>query len=167
MGDGRRFSFFADLIVRNFPEQEQQIADVAGGKGHLQLALLERGLHRVETWDKRPGNRRASRKLLSYRYQFFDYRSAPDKYDLVIGMHPDEGTDEIIAYAVRHRVPFAVCPCCILPSAKAYFGNHNYRKWCEHLTKLAERAGFNVNVTALPMRGRNTVIIGRPQRYSG
>lgn len=34
---------------------------------------------------------------------------------LVLGMHPDEATDNIVDYAIRERIPFAVVPCCVFP----------------------------------------------------
>ena len=43
MGDPRRFSLFADVIAANFPSN-LPVADVAGGKGYLQVALRQRGM---------------------------------------------------------------------------------------------------------------------------
>lgn len=160
MGDPRRFSLFADVIAANFPST-LPVADVAGGKGYLQVALRQRGFASVVSWDKRPRYSKGHRARF-YRYGLFDARSAPRDYGLAVGMHPDGGTDHIIAYAARHRVPFAVCPCCVQPSAEPYFGSYRYADWCDHLARLAEHAGFDVTLAGLPMRGRNVVLIGRP-----
>lgn len=94
----------------------------------------------------------------------FLYDKAPRDYDLVVGMHPDGATDHIIKYAARHRVPFIVCPCCIVPSAAAFWGRHTFGDWNMHLTKLARDGGFAVEQFVLPMHGRNIVLVGRPKK---
>lgn len=107
---------------------------------------------------------RAAKPRSGYRYGWFDHRSAPRDYALVVGMHPDEGTDEIIAYAAKHRVPFCVCPCCVKPHAAAYWGPKTFAPWVDHLARLAQDRGMEVTEAALPMVGRNLVLIGRPRR---
>lgn len=42
MGDRRRFDLFAKMIMREFPAA-RRIADVAGGRGWIQVALRELG----------------------------------------------------------------------------------------------------------------------------
>lgn len=155
MGAPSRFRLMADLIESRLPVNSK-IADVAGGKGQLQAELYRRGFGSVISWDTRPkyaGPRRM------YQHALFDYRSAPRGYDAVIGMHPDQGTDHIIAYAAKHRVPFIVCPCCILPSA-AKFEGIGFLAWISHLTAKAISAGFIIEQTELPMAGRNIVLAG-------
>lgn len=160
MGDRRRFTLFADLIARNFPAlRSAPIADVAGGKGYLQMALRQRGWSDITSWDKRKGY---SKGRTGYRYGHFNHLFAPKHYGLVVGMHPDGGTDQIIEYAIKRRVPFAVCPCCVIPTARTYRGGNDYRQWCGHLTAMAEGGGFDVMRTELPMDGRRLVLIGRP-----
>ena len=157
MGDTSRFRLMADLIAKQLPTSTR-IADVASGKGGLQAELYTRGFRSVVSWDKRPKNAGPRR---NYRNALFDYRSAPREYDAVIGMHPDGATDHIVSYAIKHRVPFIVCPCCVVPSATKLHAI-GYTGWVDHLARLACDAGFDVWTTNLPMRGRNTVIVGRP-----
>lgn len=102
------------------------------------------------------------RMVSGLEYGLFDFRSAPRDYDLVVGMHPDGGTDHIIQYAIKHRKPFCVCPCCVIPSAAPYGGDSGYVSWINHLVKMAEHARFDVAVTLLQMTGRNVAIIGKP-----
>jgi hypothetical protein len=144
--------------VHHFPERDARIADVASGKGQLQAELRLSGYGTIESWDKRPRNAKTRH---GYRYGYFDYRNAPRGYDLVIGMHPDEGTDHIIQYACKHRTPFIVCPCCVKPSA-SQFQDIGYEGWMRHLIGLAETGRMAVEVISLPMLGRKEVIIGRP-----
>ena len=39
---------------------------------------------------------------------------------LVVGLHPDEAVDDIVAFAVAHRWPFAVVPCCVFARIKQH-----------------------------------------------
>lgn len=159
MGDSRRFDLFARVVARNVGTSAR-VADVAGGKGHLQAALRQLGFSDVTSWDRRPryaGNRRG------YRYGYFDHSTAPE-YDAVVAMHPDEGTDHALLYAAERRVPAVICPCCVRPSAAAYAGPGKYHAWVAHLVRLAERGGLAVTATTLPMSGRNDVLILKPRR---
>lgn len=36
-----------------------------------------------------------------------------EKARLILGLHPDEATGDIVDYCVAHRIPFAVVPCCV------------------------------------------------------
>ena len=133
-----------------------RIADVAGGKGYLRSNLEEKGFSGVETWDKR-FKHTAGKQI----YRYFDYKTAP-KYDAVIGMHPDEGTDHIIMYAGLNKVPAIICPCCVKPSAAMYWGNHKYKLWLEHLKKLAASLNLKVEEVKLKIVGRNDVLMLTP-----
>ena len=157
MGDARRFDEFAGLIARNFPDRSTHIADVAGGKGGLKAALYQKGYKNVDIWDRRPRNIKKRRGM---KYGLFDYKSAPRKYGLVVGMHPDGGTDQIIHYATRQKVPFVVCPCCAIPSVGPFYGEPH--QWFDHIAQLAKRGGMKVFETVLPIKGKNRVLVGRP-----
>lgn len=157
MGDSRRFNEFAKRIARNL-KHDVEIADVAGGKGYLRLALADYGLKNVETWDKR--HKRISGRQ---RYSYFDYKSAPETFGAVVGMHPDEGTDHIISYAAKYRVPAFVCPCCVKPSAHAFWGANKYNQWLKHLIKIGETGRMEVVHTAMPFNGRNDFLMFRPK----
>lgn len=160
MGDRRRFDLFASLIAERFPERRLYIADVASGKGALQAALRQRGYNAVTSWDRRKRNAKTRR---GYRYGWFDYRSAPRDYDLVVAMHPDEATDQVIAYAAKHGKPFVVCPCCIKPTASTFWEQHCYAAWLDHLERFATEDGLAVERVALPMDGRKVCLVGGPR----
>ena len=151
MGDPKRFDLFAGLVSSRAPKAAQ-IADVAGGKGYLRAAMGDRGFSRVTTWDKRaskiPGNQ---------VYRYFDWATAP-KYDLVVGMHPDEATDHIICYAGKHRVPAFICPCCVKPSAVTFWGGYKFKHWTTHLLQLIKERDLKYELHHLPMQGKNLVI---------
>lgn len=162
MGDNRRFELFAKIISKHIPKSKS-LADIAGGKGYLQFALREMGYKEIETWDKRGRNKKTNIKkgAIKQRYQYFNYQTAPD-YDAVVAMHPDEGTDHSILYAAKKRIPAVICPCCIKPSAKAFWERHSYHLWVKHLIKLGEYNNMEVIRTTLPMNGRNDVLIFIP-----
>lgn len=163
MGDSRRFHVFGALIARNL-DPAMRIADVAAGKGYLRANLHERGFRHVESWDRRP---REAKQRSGYRYAWFDFRTAPHEYDAVVAMHPDEGTDHAILYAGIRRVPAIICPCCARGSAVSYWGARgDYAEWMKHLVALAQTHQLDVTHTALPMTGRNEVLILRPRKGS-
>lgn len=157
MGDPRRFHVFGDFIAAHFSDRSVSIADVAGGKGYLQLSLRERGFKNITTFD-----RRSNTKIKQYHYGWFECDTAPPDFKLVVGMHPDEGTDHIILYAAKHRVPFVVCPCCVKPSAARYFKTFRIEDWLCHLQLLAAKNGMWVERHWLKIAGRNTVLLGYP-----
>lgn len=154
MGDTRRFDLFADFIKSNFPNCNK-VADIAGGKGYLQIALKERGFN-VTTFDKR----KYKANKINYQYRYFD-STVKENFDLMVGMHPDEATDVIIVEAAKRSIPFAIVPCCIMPNAIPYWGQHSYKQWIEHLKKSAQKLGYQVYEKQLKMNGCNLVLYGR------
>jgi len=157
MGDARRFDLFAKLADKHF-DCEQNIVDVASGKGYLQAAMRQRGFKNITSWDKRKKN--ASNRR-GYRYGYFTY-DCSEKYEALISMHPDEGTDHSIIYAGLHRIPAIICPCCVKPHAQVFFGKHNFSNWINHLKRLANKYSLAVWETILPMNGKNLVLILKP-----
>jgi hypothetical protein len=148
VADKRRFDLFAELLVARFPTA-RRVFDVAGGMGKLNEALTRRGLE-VTTFDRR-------HKHLPVRFAERDFTlDEPCECDLVVGMHPDGATRVIIEYAARHRVPFAVVPCCSDNSMP-------YKPWMRHLAELAGASGLTAEEAELPMDGRARVLLGAPR----
>jgi len=146
MADKRRFEIFARFLAERF--DAPRIFEVAGGQGRLNEALTVLG-REVTTFDLR-------HKRLPVRYaeRIFDL-DEPCECDLVVGMHPDGATRVIIEYAAKHRIPFAVVPCCS-------DNGMPYNPWRRHLADLARELGFPiVEEVDLPMDGRARVLIGR------
>ncbi len=148
MADKLRFEVFARFLVERFGAC--RIYDVAGGLGRLNQELTRLGC-RVTTFDSR-------RKHLDVDYDEREFTlDVPCACDLVVGLHPDAATRPIIEYAGRHRVPFAVVPCCSDNSM-------SYKPWMRHLVALAEALDLQVEDVTLPLTGRNRVIVGRPKK---
>ena len=161
MGDPRRFHLFANVIADLLP-RTSRVADVAGGRGILQSALRERGFSDITSWDRR---RRTSYNRTGHRWGYFSVE-IPDTYDAIVAMHPDESTDHCILFAGRHQIPDVICPCCVRPSARAFWDRATYDNWCAHLERLAQAAQLQVRWEQLPMNGRNDVMILTPHHSS-
>ena len=159
MGDNRRFDLFAKLAERHVPKSAK-IVDVAGGKGHLQAALRQRGYKNVTSWDKR---KRTASNRQGHRYGYFSH-AVGEQYEAVLAMHPDEATDHAILYAAKHRCIALVCPCCVKWSATPYWGPRKYPHWIKHLKQLASKGRLDVQETALKMNGKNLVLICTPKK---
>jgi hypothetical protein len=146
MADKRRFDLFASFLTQRFAAP--RIFDIAGGQGRLNEALTRLG-RTVTTFDLR-------HKRLPVRYaeRLFTL-DEPCECELIVGMHPDGATRIIIEYAAKHRVPFAVVPCCSDNSMP-------YKPWMRHLAELGAQAGFAVEEVVLPMEGRARIIVGEP-----
>lgn len=146
MADKRRFDLFADLLVETFP-QATRVYDVAGGMGKLNASLTTKG-RTCTTFDLRH-----KRLPVEYAERLFTLEE-PCNADLVVGLHADGATRVVIEYAARHRVCFAVVPCCS-------DNGMPYKPWMRHLTELAKSLGFpSVREVALPMEGRARVVLG-------
>jgi len=158
MGDPARFAAFADAIQDRWPDRDLRIADVAGGKGALRAELYTRGYRRVKVVDRRRGKTHRDHYLYG---RFTDHY--PDAFQVVVGMHPDQATDQIVAYATRRRVPFAVVPCCVMPSAFAFDGPRHRSAWVRHLAEVAAGRRFDVVERELPIWGANRLLIGTPR----
>lgn len=147
MADKRRFDLFAALLRERFP-RATRVFDVAGGQGKLNEALTRRGCD-VTTFDRR-------HKHLPVKFAEREFTlEEPCEADLVVGMHPDGATRVIVEYAARHRLAFAIVPCCSDNSMP-------YKPWMRHLAELAAAQGLVVTEETLPMEGRARVLMGAP-----
>jgi hypothetical protein len=146
MADKQRFDVFADFLVSRYAAP--RIFDIAGGMGKLNDALTRRG-RTVTTFDLR-------HKRLPVRYEERLFTlDEPCDADLIVGMHPDGATRIVIEYAARHRIPFAVVPCCS-------DNGMPYNPWMRFLTQYAQEQGLAASEFVLPMQGRARVIFGSP-----
>lgn len=147
MADKRRFELFAELLAQRFGRC--RVFDVAGGMGRLNEALTAKGCT-ATTFDVR-------HKHLPVRYAQRTFTlDEPCEADLVVGMHPDGATRIVLEYAARHRIPFAVVPCCSDNSMP-------YKPWIRHLAELGRSLAFEVEEVDLAMEGRKRVVLGVPR----
>jgi len=159
MGDRRRNKIFAKFIRTQFPKA-QSILVVADGNGELSCLLANLG-YEVVMFEPKPRNLKKSQRVKRVKAYFT--AETPISQDLVVGMHPDESTIEIIMGAKQNEKPFAVVPCCIkvLEGRESYVKGfpHNRKGW---VTRLRSLYGMGMTETYdLKMRGANTVVYAR------
>ena len=127
---------------------------VADGKGRIARLLAARGVRvRVIEADARYAGE--PDPLVEYVEGWFE-RTTPVYEDVLLRMHPDEATAEIILAANKRKKPFAVVPCCVL-GREAEGVRDNFFAW---LKKLKELAG-DCELEELEMEGKNVVLYRR------
>lgn len=104
-GDDSRFEEIAGFIYERYGNKIKYIADVAGGQGLLAKILNKKYNYEAEVIDPR------EYQLKGVANRQGEYsRDMADYYDLIIGLHPDEATREVVESA--HKKPVLVIPCC-------------------------------------------------------
>lgn len=180
---GLRHELFADWIVQEYGDLalRNPILDVAGGNGELARALLRRGVPKVVLVDPKPRLSLCHTKEqeeIDKRLLIIEKPLMGDGSDLLgrsttgpfirqckilVGMHPDEATEAIIDLSQRlGDVPFALLPCCVMPSLfptrRQRHGDpvRSYRTFCQYLVDKGEK--YKYNESHLPFDGRNKII---------
>lgn len=166
MGDPLRFDVFARFIAHLIPpavRATMRVADIAAGKGALSWALMRQGFRRITPFEPAP-RRGGQVTRLGIAVRDFTPDDAKD-FDLVVGMHPDEATDCILAGAAAHGALAVVCPCCVRPRAWAYAGALGWRsathaEWHAHLVAQSAARGLALQQGRLAISGANAVLWG-------
>jgi hypothetical protein len=78
------------------------------------------------------------------------------KCDLIVGLHPDEATGEIIDYAIRTRTSCLIMPCCMVGKYSNQCKNKS--RWVKFLANIFIRNGFKTRIDKLSITGDNLVI---------
>ena len=138
-----RHAIFARFIAAELGplHGKGRVIDVAGGKGHLSAAMIELGLActLVDPCAERGRNLMCDglfptetgsssacdalvddgRPLMVVRKTLQEFlesdRACVAACSAIVGLHPDEATEDIVTAALGHERPFAVVPCCVLP----------------------------------------------------
>lgn len=153
MGATNRNIEFTNFIKKQFPKASI-VYDIAGGNGELSKLLLKNGFS-VTLVEKKPRvNGKGQFKII--RKYSNELHLAPSECNLIVGMHPDQATWDVIRLAKEANCSFAIVPCCeFFPeSADKTMG------WIKWLMQEAKRMGFSVSSHALKIQGKNTVIFG-------
>lgn len=150
MGDSARHREFSGFVRRNF-RQAKSVLVIADGKGKLARRLAERGfeVRVIEASPRFAGN---PHPLVTYQRGWFTAETEV-REDLIVGMHPDEATSEIILAAEYNQIPFAVVPCCIM--GRHAKGVQGFDQWLKRLRSLTDRF---VAHHQLKISGRNEVL---------
>ena len=158
------------------------VLDVAGGNGELSVALLDEGVRAVVLLDPKPRLCERARRLekqgrlkIIARALYQDGSHLTNWEDtaadalrhcsIVVGIHPDQATEPIVDLARRLSTPFAVLPCCVMPSLFPYrrqMSNmsmpvRSYRTFCQYLLDKAPE-GSHYYEAHLAFVGRNKII---------
>ncbi len=162
VNDRRRFRAFANFIHDTYPDVKT-IADVAGGHGNVAYYLYEFGYDAtiIDCRETRlPGKmHRALRKLsvkrrklveiprLVERVQDVDLR----RFDLIVGLHPDDATEHALRTALKYDKDFAIVPCCVFPIDGV---KRSTADWLEYLASISP----DIMRATLPIEGANVVL---------
>jgi hypothetical protein len=79
----------------------------------------------------------------------------------IVALHPDEATGVIVEHAVKHRIPFAVVPCCVFSRVfnNRYKANGYLVQTYEDLIEwLVAKDPSSIRVDILPFDGANKVL---------
>ncbi|KAL7518490.1 hypothetical protein ACHAWX_003310 [Stephanocyclus meneghinianus] len=178
-----RHNIFSRWIVETYGtdllSQGSGVLDVAGGNGRISQTLqTEFGVPsnlldpnpRCDT--SNPGERNSFRIIPhALNGDGSDLTNLPDDIagtiensSFVCGLHPDQATEPIVSLALRLNVPFAVVPCCVMPTLfphRVQRGHgdpvRSYSAFCQYLLDMAP-PGEEFRVAHLNFVGRNKVI---------
>lgn len=104
-GDPDRFPVIVNLIYERFVPEVKYVADVAGGQGMLTKLLTKKLNLECEVIDPR------GYRIRNVPGQETEFKAeGASYYDLVVGLHPDEATQQIAMSALVTRT--ILVPCC-------------------------------------------------------
>jgi hypothetical protein len=183
---GMRATIFATWLIETYGIDElavgKGVLDIAGGKGKLSIQLALQGKIQSTVIDplvRKHGDKldpigaKRIRKanaphpnLLSKEFNRTTFLGMGEQEDLIkessmlVGLHPDEPTEDILDMALQYGKNVAIVPCCVFPCffplrtlSDGRFVN-TYEEFLEYLLLKDDR----LRKTNLPFQGRNTVI---------
>lgn len=185
----RRAHMFAAWLIRtygrDFLRKNGGVLDIAGGKGKLSVELALQGGIRCTIIDPlirkhgqflHPRDAKRIRKasvphpqLLAKTFNTGDFldeeHSLVDGAQILVGLHPDECTEDILDAALIREKPFAIVPCCVFPGIftsrmrrDPTTGKTSHVRSYEHFLDYLLAKDSRLEKTELDFEGRNTVI---------
>ena len=73
------------------------------------------------------------------------------EFDLVVALHPDQGTEPALRSALAYGIDFAIVPCCVFPLDGI---KRSQTEWLHYLASLAP----DIHAGELPITGANVVL---------
>lgn len=178
---GQRAVIFAkwivDQLLSGCDHEVCRTLDVAGGKGQLTVELSKHGVLSTVV-DPMIRSKRSLKRLHQSRRSFPDgINGVPhflatyfgqdaestelvDKYDCLVGLHPDESTEDILEMALQNHKIVAIVPCCVFPSLfpnRTLRNGKPVRTYEEFISFLLEKDP-RLCMATLPFDGKNQVI---------
>ena len=187
---GMRATIFATWLIETYGRDQlaagKGVVDIAGGKGKLSIQLALQG--KIQSTVIDPLVRKHGDKLdsigakrirkanaphpafLSKEFNRTTFLEMDEQEDLIksssmlVGLHPDEPTEDILDMALQFGKKVAIVPCCVFPGffplrrlADGRFVR-TYDEFLEYLLLKDSR----LRKHNLPFQGRNTVIYMDP-----
>jgi len=174
-----RSRLFASWLLETFGKQllSGGVLDVAGGKGQLSIELAVLGQIPCTIVDplirKRPlpakQRKRIERAQAPPPKHIANFFKAKDMFDCqtlvedvscLVGLHPDESTEDILDVALRFNKSVAIVPCCVFsglfPKRSLHCGRPvgSYEEFIEYLLQKDDR----LKKQSLLFEGKNQVI---------
>jgi len=181
-----RAKIFASWLLENvlLGDGTDAVLDIAGGKGHLSMELA--ALHSIPCTvvDPLARKRPKMKRLVKLdapvpRFMarpFVDDKSGDEQineestddsllcilstHSCLVGLHPDECTNDIVDAALRHNKSVAVVPCCVFPTlfpARQLHSGRPVNSYTDFLLYLLEKDP-RLQRSTLPFDGKNEVV---------
>ena len=169
-----RNSQFSDFLVEKFGLDNIKkgfVLDIAGGKGLISYFLSTKYGIKCKIVDPRgatlpkPKIKELKKKniVIEEERKMFNLETCDDLIkgcSLIIGMHPDEATVDIVDVALNKKINFAVVPCCVFhikfPERKLKNGKEviEYPDLIQFILEKDDK----LQIDFLNIKGRNKVI---------
>lgn len=180
-----RAKIFASWLVDEFGfdllKQNDGVLDVAGGKGQLsiELSVLASGvqctvidpfirgrsaegtfLPNKESKRIKKGNGMIPQHIPQYFMKNEESNNLIARCSCVVGLHPDQPTEDIVDLALLHGKPFACIPCCVYPGlfTMRRLANGKFVQSYEDFIEYLLEKDCRLETTTLNFMGKNRVI---------
>ena len=169
-----RNSEFSDFLVKTFGLDNIKkgfVLDIAGGKGLISFFLTTKYDIKCKIVDPRGATLPKAKKkelkkkniVIEEERKMFTLDTCDELIkgcSLIIGMHPDEATVDIVDVALNKKINFAVVPCCVFhnkfPERKLKNGK-DVVEYVDLIQFILEKDD-NLKIDFLNIKGRNKVI---------
>jgi len=183
---GMRATIFATWLIETYGIDKLTegggVVDVAGGKGKLSIQLALQGkiqstvidpLVRKHGEKLDPIGAKRIRKaqaphpaLLSKEFNRTTFLEISEQEDLIkqssmlVGLHPDEPTEDILDMALQYGKNVAVVPCCVFPCffPLRYLSDGRFVRTYDDFLEYLLAKDDRLRKHNLPFQGRNTLI---------
>jgi len=183
---GMRATIFATWLIETYGKDKLAegggVLDVAGGKGKLSIQLALQGKVRSTIIDplvRKHGDKldpigaKRIRKaqaphptLLSKEFNRTTFLEVDEQENMVkkssilVGLHPDEPTEDILDMALQYGKNVAIVPCCVFPCffPLRHLPDGRFVRTYEEFLEYLLAKDHRLQKQELPFQGRNTVI---------
>lgn len=153
MGDTKRGLVVSKFIKEKYPINKLSKIFVPAD-GNLILASHLHQYDEVLVFDPQARAYPKKKNIKLRKKGFYAENKLDFKPDLIVGLHPDHATGEIIEYGLKTGIPICIVPCCALGKFSDKIERRSYAQWMNILKQKIP----NHKITDLPIRGRNKII---------